>query len=295
MTSTLRFLILTRIELPDLPDDLPELNLDMFKGENLTRGMWRLHHNPMGDDSITQRERERLKEDEMLEREADEMIQRAIDDMTFDISSDSGEEMIPLRQRAGSGEVRPGGNRKPNGQSGARAKKTPVFTSGPSTVNARKASALLSIQPPSVTTKKIAPPASNTRLPSLLLRGKKAPAPEPTNPSPMRHTAAVAASRTTLGYSKGRLASSALSKKSIAPRKTSILSSSRTNSSATLCTSDDSQRNQTPAIGSREWMYMKQAGNFDDDLDDLPDELKGLGAIPLTLGADEDFEFPMPT
>ena len=53
-------------------------------------------------------------------------------------------------------------------------------------------------------------PTSKSRLPFSVMRAQpKAPLP-PTNPSPMRHTAAVAASKSTMGYSKGRAVSNTL-------------------------------------------------------------------------------------
>ena len=55
-------------------------------------------------------------------------------------------------------------------------------------------------------------PSAKTHLMNANLASRPKKAPVPSNPSPMRHNAALAASRTTMGYSKGRKTSAALQK-----------------------------------------------------------------------------------
>ena len=92
----------------------------------------------------------------------------------------------------------------------------------PSTMKSRAAAAVLSkpktSKPMPDPVKK---PTTSTAKPRFGLAGpKKAPPPPPsTNPSSMRHTAAVAASRTTMGRSKGRVVSNSLKNTTNPPTK----------------------------------------------------------------------------
>ena len=103
----------------------------------------------------------------------------------------------------------------------APAAKKPFPSNGPSTLKSKVAAASLSLPKHSgpalkTVSKPHNAPAKPRLTTSLVARPKKTPA--PTNPSPMRHNAAVAASRTTMGYSKGR-ATSATLRKTVLPKK----------------------------------------------------------------------------
>lgn len=92
---------------------------------------------------------------------------------------------------------------------------------GPSTIKSKVAAASLSLPKQSgpalkTSTRPNNAPAKPRLTTSLVSRPKKTPA--PTNPSQMRHNAAVAASKTTMGYSKGRAASATL-RKTVLPKK----------------------------------------------------------------------------
>ena len=100
------------------------------------------------------------------------------------------------------------------------AKKS-VPSDGPSTLKSKVAAASLSLPKHSGPALKAASkphnaPAKPRLNTSLVARPKKTPA--PTNPSTMRQNAAVATSRTTMGYSKGR-ATSATLRKTVLPKK----------------------------------------------------------------------------
>lgn len=162
------------------------------------------------------------------------------------------------------------------------------------TITAKGAVSALSSQPP-------------TRLPSVAVREtassmqKKRAIPSTTgthkiplrstNPSVMRHNAAVAASKTTLGYSKGRIVSSNL------PEKTR---------SGKIDQSEIHPREfrklyGEPPMGSKMWDRFRIHGLFDEetemDEEDLAGQLWRTG-IYCDEGAEEEeeeiFQLPMP-
>ncbi len=214
-------LYLLRVELPDLPDDIPhDVNLSMFENGVIQPGF--LHHfvTRVGPDGLTFYERKE-KEQQRLDEIADRMNE-AILIRDF--------ESVPLpcvhRQECPGGECSESIANKKAAELkyqrtiaalSAKAKKPKAIskkldlTEGPSTLTSKSAATALSQQndAPSPlkgkSTTKISVP---TKTPSIFSRPKKAP--QPTNPSPMRHSAASALSKTTIGHSKGRATSAAL-------------------------------------------------------------------------------------
>ena len=95
------------------------------------------------------------------------------------------------------------------------APKKPIKGPGPSTVKSKAAATVLAQPKPTKPVKDpvkkpAAAPAKLRPNSTLLSRPKKTPA--PTNPSSMRHTAAIAASRTTVGRAQGRAVSAGFQK-----------------------------------------------------------------------------------
>lgn len=104
--------------------------------------------------------------------------------------------------------------------------------------------------------------SSKTRLnTSILSRPKKAPM--PSNPSPMRHTAATATSRTTMGYSKGRAASATL-RQTVLPKKDTKQTTKEVPDTS-LPPADYISRYGIPRLGSEMWIRCKRAGCFNED------------------------------
>ena len=162
---------------------------------------------------------------------------------------------------------------------------------GPTSLKSKAAATVLS-QPKnsltsSKTTSKQNPPSTKARLnTSLASHPKKAPM--PSNPSSMRHAAAVANSRTTVGYAKGRSTSATL-RKTVLPKK-----DSRTPDTS-LAPTEYIQRYGTPAEGSEMWFECKRAGCFDKDKGPNLEEMfagDGTGAFDTLLReeAEEDFQ-----
>jgi hypothetical protein len=157
---------------------------------------------------------------------------------------------------------------------------------GPATVASRKAASALSVAPKvPLTAAKLSSGATTSKKgTSFLACGKKPAAPVPVNPSAMRHTAAAVASRSTIGYTKGRSASSVLKMRAGGrPRPTSNLS----NESDTTITPSYAQK-QGPEVRNEDWRRLIISGMFDTDEEDLEPGLRGV--LPDCLRRDEDAE-----
>ena len=166
-------------------------------------------------------------------------------------------------------------------------KKHVITSKGPSTLRSKDAAAALAqgpSKPDSSTLKsKSSIPSTKPRLaPSMLSRGKRTP--PPVNPSPMRHIAATAASRTTLGYSKGRTASATLRKTVLPKKDESVPEVPDTSLAPALYI----KRYGEPPYGSEMWIRCNAAGCFNHDDGDLEDAL--LGRLPHDVLADEEAE-----
>ncbi|KAJ9663429.1 hypothetical protein H2201_005637 [Coniosporium apollinis] len=210
--------------LPDLPDDYwgPEKAFPMFEGKNYTRGMWSTYFNHVDDDGVSRLEREDAVREERIRKETDETLQKACDDMFAEaVANITGTAPAPAPATALSRPTTASSNAS-TGAPAARKPTAPKATREPTTLASRTAaSALRQPSNPSSSRAHFSAPtaAAKARLPtSFPLSRKKqtttstASTPAPTNPSSMRHTAAAAASRTTLGYANGRAASSSLRK-----------------------------------------------------------------------------------
>ena len=164
-------------------------------------------------------------------------------------------------------------------------KKHTVISKGPSTLRSKDAAVALAqgaSKPNSLAlkTKPSIPHTKHRPAPSILSRGK--PTPLPSNPSPMRHTAATAVSRTTLGYSKGRTASATL-RKTVLPKKDESVPEAP---DTTLAPALYIKRYGEPVYGSEMWRRCNAAGCFNHDDGDLEDAL--LGRVPRDELANEE-------
>ncbi|PGH11486.1 hypothetical protein AJ79_04861 [Helicocarpus griseus UAMH5409] len=238
--------------LPDPPEDIPyNTDFPQFKGKNFTRGWHKLYpDNEVGEDGLTRREREMKTLQEAYDKEMEEKVQKEIDNMEL---LDINVRQFPDEPCA---EEIAADIRKKREQKQQPAKKVIVDRSV-STVKSRNAARMLSQQPRPSIPPKPKPRVSSApkiRFSSGLLRPKKQPA--PSNPSPMRHAAATASSRTTLGYSKGRRVSSNLRQKAPDTKQTK---------SDILSPEKYVELYGTPPFGSEMWSRCKAAGMFDSD------------------------------
>ncbi|KAH8432610.1 uncharacterized protein LDX57_010237 [Aspergillus melleus] len=186
-------------ELPDIPDDITyDTTFPQFHPKNLALGLESVYgDNEVGKDGLTKRDRKLQQDSIACDKMMDDMILEQIANIGF--------------EEAGGAEQRDESHRKDVSRARrVRAPSTRIKqTSNLSTVRARDAAAALSGTDRSLPrTRQAANPKIKPRVTSSLFSSKKPRA--PANPSSMRHTAATASSRTTVGYTKGRDVSSKL-------------------------------------------------------------------------------------
>lgn len=156
-------------------------------------------------------------------------------------------------------------------------------------------------QPVKPSKKPLAPSAKTQLVNSKLAanRPKITAGPPTTNPSPMRHNAAMAASKTTMGYSQGRKTSATLrqQRKSVLPLAGKENNKKTITPDTTLAPAEYISRYGVPRVGTDIWFRCQGAGCFDkeeegdDEEGQSFEELMGLGKEDLFLNdaADQDF------
>lgn len=143
--------------------------------------------NEVGSDGMTKRERKLQTDSIAYDKMLDEMILKQVESIGFeDVDYTPPVEEVPRRRI---------GTRRTQGTQSSK------YSSNISTVRARAAATALS----GTRTRPTAMAQPRPRVVSSMFAKKPH---APTNPSPMRNTAAVAISNTTLGYTKGRGVSS---------------------------------------------------------------------------------------
>lgn len=278
--------------MPDYPDDMPhDLDFSKFQNGGLTRGY--MHHfaTMVGDDGLNfyeRKEQQRRKEQETADKIADAMLLRDFESTNIPCIHDPEcieiECTVNIENRRAAEEKyeKTMAELSTGAKPMSPAAKKPVPSKGPSTINSKSAAAALSQLKPTAAvpaqkpSSKKPPPFSK---PSLVLSRPKR-TPPPTNPSPMRHSAASAASKTTIGHSRGRIASAALKKNSILPPPSKDLAPAHPQSEAQqralLPPAVYIERYGVPRVGSEMWIRCKDAGCFDPA--EQHDEADGRGA-----------------
>ncbi|KAI9744303.1 MAG: hypothetical protein M1818_002455 [Claussenomyces sp. TS43310] len=264
-------------ESEDFPDGC--LNYRMLEGPNLMRGFNKHYNNPLDENGSSLREKELEAALQKAYKETDDRILKAVEDEQWTVS-DVPETFIGL-------------NKTERAQGNAKTlelhKKSSAFSNhGPATITSRKAVSALSAVPKETSTApRTTKLASASRTPaSLFSRGKKPASFIPSHSSDMRHTAAAAASRSTLGYNRGRNASNALSMGTRGlSRSASTLSSG---SDVTITPARYAQKDGGEDGKVDEWQRLKFLGAFDVDDEDLEPALRGV--LPECLRRDEDAE-----
>lgn len=283
------------IDMPDYPDDMPhDLDFSMFQNGGTTRNFLQHFATRIGDDGLSHIEREakqRQKDAEIADKKADALLLREFESMHMPCIHDPEcidmECTINLDNRKAAEEKYQAtlaalSTSPPKPQNPIPAKK-PVQPRAPlSTLTSKSAVAALSISKPdpiphkrSTTTKSSSSvPFSSKPSTSILSRKKRNPAPQPSNPSPMRHAALTAASKTTIGRSKGRVTSAAI-KKAKLPAPPPSSNSSKSATADELKKHQQQERDHTlapqvyidrygvPMVGSEMWIRCKTAGCFD--------------------------------
>jgi vacuolar-type H+-ATPase subunit H len=264
-------------DLPYESEDFPDgcLNYDMLRGPNLMRGWQSYYYDPVNENGVSRSEKQFDEAIAKALKEADEKIRKAVEEAEWTVG-DVPETFVNQQKDTGNAQ-----KVKTKGQT---KKSSNLSSRGPATVTSKNAAAALSVIPkaPLGAPKSIKSESKPTA--SFLARGKSS-IPAPVNLSEMRHTAAAVASRSTIGYTKGRSTSNVLHVGFGAPpRSTSNLS---TGSDTTITPSRFAQK-KFPEDSSDEWRRLKFLGVFDTDDDDL--ELGLRGVLPECLRKDDDYE-----
>ncbi|KAL1968513.1 hypothetical protein VTN77DRAFT_1723 [Rasamsonia byssochlamydoides] len=247
-------------ELPDHPDDIIyDTTFPQFKGRNIARGWEKVYfHGEVGEDGLTQRERKFKEESIAYDKLVDEMILKQVENMELrgiNIREDPDEpcwEEIQQQRREEQ-------SAKENGKK-TRARSV-------STIKSREAAAALSQSSASrLNTVKSSTTSQSRKASSLIASRKKTPT--PTNASSMRHAAATARSRTTLGYARGRSVSSRLQ------GKTTKAKEDKPASKSILAPEKYIELYGPPPVGSEMWTRCKEAGCLVNEEENTEDKVE---------------------
>ncbi|KFY30022.1 hypothetical protein V494_08314 [Pseudogymnoascus sp. VKM F-4513 (FW-928)] len=272
---------------PPKPKDLPYENEDfpngyldfsIVKKENQRKDFHTRYYNPVDANGVSKREREFEEELARSLKATDEKILKAVEEDPC-VVHDVPETFPKVRGKKPVEDRRAVSTQLP-------PKPTAMSSRGPGTLTSRRAASALAMAPkPTTTSSKSSRPLPLTKKPApFLLRGSNPP--PAIQPSTMRNASAVAASRSTMGYKKGRSASTALSGGTV-----SAAPSGPVRSFSNLSAGSD--KTMTPArYGAKrqEESRLDFLGAFDINDDDL-----GFGpdsGLPECLrgGADEEEE-----
>lgn len=233
--------------------------------------------NEVGSDGLTRKGRKFQKDSIAYDKMIDEMTMKEFANVSIS-DFDDGKRLDELFTGRGTQQQ----HRIEERRTTANTKRTrPVISNNNiPTVKSRDAAAALSgAKPASIRARPAPVRLPRTRVaPSATSSSKKDRL--PTNPSTMRNTAAVANSRTTLGYSKGRRVSSVLHGTAPQAKKQTILPT------ANLSPKRYMELYGSPPLGSEMWIRCKTAGCFDDD--DSQENQGNEAALPTFNEEDEE-------
>ncbi|KAK3374076.1 hypothetical protein B0T24DRAFT_529372 [Lasiosphaeria ovina] len=261
-----------------------------LKPENMFKGYYQYYFNHIDENGMSSTERDMEERRQRTFQLGDEQIRRDMDEFDWSVGDVSASKDFF--------------NKKKSDQAASQDKKVRAPVSKqPATIASRKAASALAmpLRPLSDSLAKANRPlsaaAANKPKPKpFLLAGRKpaVPAIQPRSASAQDRAGAVAASRSTLGYSKGRSASSAVHGSGpsvarlaeLAPKPRTLTRSVSTASSGSDCTITPARFAQHNS-SSREWKKPDFLCIFD-DVDE--EETGSVSAIPDFDGADDDFQ-----
>lgn len=284
-------------DLPYESDVLPEggMTFEGLKPENILRGYYDYYFNPVDENGVPIREREMEEQRQRDFKMLDEQVKKDMDE--FDWSIGDVPETRTLKGKK-SATVAP----EPAEATLKVAKKTSVraISKQPPTITSRRAVSALALAPkPStalVDARKNIKPDPRSGPNCLLPLRRQVNRPAVTRESSAERAAAVAASRSTLGYSKGRSTSSAIQgsnrpKTSAGPTVGRTLQrSASTASSGSDSTITPARYAQTQASnndGGETWKKLEFLSIFDVDEEDGN---LGGSVMPVDDGLDDDFQ-----
>lgn len=263
------------VELPDPPEDITyDDTFPYLRGHNICAGYGDVYDIPRDEHGISLGER---KDEQAHARILQQMEDKFREEMAkpWPMEDEDGDVVTPIIATG--------------------HKERLKHSSNIDTIKARGAASALSSQPPtrlpSAATKGTAS-SMQKKKPSLSYGATKKSNPQPTNPSSMRHHAAIATSKTTIGYSKGRNVSATL------PEKTMVgwqVDSGKIDHSE-IDPVEFKKLYGEPPVGSKMWDKFRYHGLFDDEVVDCEDDLTWqLWTTKIHCEDEEEvFQLPMP-
>jgi len=267
-------------DLPYESEDFPNncLNYDVLKKGNLMRGIYNTYYRDVDENGVSRLEREQEEAYQKSIKLTDEaMLKMMEEEWTI---GDVPETFRHLRNK------KPAPLQDKSNVVEQPKKKPAVASKGPATITSRRAVSALSVAPKSAPLQpKTSKPAPK---PSFLSRPKPQPA-MPSNASTIRHATAIAASKSTIGYTKGRSASGVLrTQKTERSGLTRSFSNMSQGSDTTITPERFAQEIE---LESRSPSFLKA---FEVDDEDLDPSLRGILPECLRRADEDDEEFIMP-
>lgn len=284
-------------DIPYESDIIPAgaMTFEGLKPENILKGYYDHYFNPVDGNGVPIREREMELRRQRDFKRLDERVLKDMDE--FDWSIGDVPETKSMR--------RPLATVSEAGESTLRVNKRPVprgIPKQPPTIASRKAASALALTPKPSTTLVNARSLTSKPAPSvfkgpssLLPLNRKAQRPAITRESSTDRAAAVAASRSTLGYSKGRSTSSVIQGSNRpktpagSPGRRTLTRSVSTASTGSDCTITPARYAQVYKSGNGEALKrLEFLSIFDGDEED--DGNLGGSSLPANDGVDDDFQ-----
>ncbi|KAK0626853.1 hypothetical protein B0T14DRAFT_534923 [Immersiella caudata] len=273
-------------EIPYESDVFPDggLTFEGLKKENLFRGYYDYYFNQIDENGMTATDREMEERRQRDFQRGDEQIMRDMEEFDWSVGDvPTSKDLFKVKRDP----VEPAtsvGSRNITGQ----------VAKAPNTVNSRKAAAALAMSTKPANTSHVKPvrPALATKgkVQSFLLP-RNQPTQVPSQPAlaQRERVTAVVASRSTLGYSKGRSALSAATRQPEPPARkpralTRTASTTSTASSGSDCTITPARFAQTQA--SKDWKKPQFVSIFDVEEEDSGH----ISNIPEPQDLDDDFQ-----
>lgn len=267
--------------LPYESDVLPKggLTFEGLKKENFLKGFYQHYNRPDGN-GISREEKKFNEEMEAVLKRVEERTQRDLDDLQWN-AADIEETTAAIR-------------RKPEESKDERARVRAGTQRNPPTITSRRAASALAMssgaQKLAPNKAMTAPKAPRRPLSALMSRSRPAKPITSTAATATGNIAAEAASRTTIGYNKGRTASSMLSRRapSVSERRNPVTRAPTPRDAESDLTITPARIRQGPSRSETPAERLQFLSIFDDvDDEDLP-PMRG----PL-LDSDDDEEFEM--
>lgn len=289
---------------PPRPKDVPyesdilpagAMTFEGLKPENLLKGYYNHYFNRVDENGVPIHEREMEERRQRDFKKLDDQVRKDMEEFDWSIGD------VPETKTAKVN--KPLAPVTEQGEGTLRANKRPIaraLPKQPPTIAARKAATALALAPKPSTTLTNARNLSNNPAPSifkgpncLLPLNRKAQRPAMTRESSTDRATAVAASRSTLGYSKGRSTSSVIQgsnrpKTPAGPVKRTLTRSVSTASTGSDCTITPARYAQVAKSENEALKRLEFLSIFDGDEED--DGNLGGSGLPANDGSDDDFQ-----